>query len=132
MPKTTLAWLLSIAVACGGGSETAPFDQPSPPPPPPGNVPMQGNVAMASSDDGYGTQTHAFSPGTITVARTGTVTWANNTGLAHNVTFMPATGAPSNITSFSTGSASRTFSTAGTFNYQCTNHTGMTGQVVVQ
>jgi plastocyanin len=93
---------------------------------------MQGNVAMASSDDGYGTQAHAFSPGTITIARTGTVTWVNNTGLLHNVTFQPATGAPSNISNFSTGSTSRSFSTAGAFGYQCTNHAGMTGQVVVQ
>jgi plastocyanin len=29
------------------------------------------------------------------------------------------------------GSASRTFSTAGTFGYQCTNHAGMSGTVTV-
>lgn len=132
MPRTRLLWLLSIAAACGAGSEAAPFEQPSPPPPPPpGGVPIQGNVAMASSDDGYGTQAHAFNPGTITIARTGTVTWVNNTGLPHNVTFMGAAGAPANIPSFTTGSTSRSFSTAGSFGYQCTNHPGMTGQVVV-
>ena len=133
MPKARLLWVLSMAVACGAGSESGPFEQPSTtPPPPPGGVPLQGNVAMASSDDGYGTQSHAFSPGTITIARTGTVTWANSTGLLHNVTFMGTTGAPSNIPSFSTGAVSRSFSTAGSFGYQCTNHAGMTGQVVVR
>ena len=30
------------------------------------------------------------------------------------------------------GSATRTFSTAGTYDYQCTRHSGMTGRVVVQ
>jgi plastocyanin len=30
------------------------------------------------------------------------------------------------------GSVSRSFASAGTFSYQCTNHQGMGGQVIVQ
>jgi plastocyanin len=52
--------------------------------------------------------------------------------VAHNVTFGTATGAPANVTNMAMGSVSRSFSSAGTFSYQCTNHQGMGGQVIVQ
>jgi plastocyanin len=87
---------------------------------------------MTSSDDGYGTATNAFNPATVTIIRNGTVTWSNNSGVAHNVTFGTATGAPANVTNMAMGSVSRSFSSAGTFSYQCTNHQGMGGQVIVQ
>ena len=74
----------------------------------------------------------AFSPNAITIAKGTTVTWAwQGTTPAHNVTFAAATGAPSNIPDRVSGSDSRIFNTAGTFNYQCTNHPGMTGTVTV-
>ncbi len=138
----TLVLLLALA-ACGGGSATSPYDSPSPPappplpppappPPPPPPGPGQGNVQMSSSNDGYGNAVHSFVPSSITITQNGSVTWTNGTGNLHNVTFGPTAGAPASISSFSSGSASRTFTTAGTFSYQCTNHIGMTGQVVVQ
>ena len=40
-------------------------------------------------------------------------------------------GAPANIPDRTTGSVTRTFNTAGAFNYGCTNHPGMNGQVTV-
>jgi plastocyanin len=81
-------------------------------------------------DQVYG-ESNTFSPAAVTIARNGTVTWTNATGTAHNVTFA-GTGAPANIANYSTGSNARTFATAGTFSYQCTNHSGMTGSVTVQ
>ena len=72
----------------------------------------------------------SFSPTTVTIARTASVTW-QWAGLNHNVTFDAVTGAPADIPTRSTGSVSRQFNTAGTFPYQCTLHAGMTGQVVV-
>lgn len=87
---------------------------------------------MTSSDDGYGSSVNAFVPGVVTIGRLGMVTWTNNTGVAHNVTFAPATGSPTNVPDLATGSVSRSFTTVGTFGYQCTNHPGMSGQVVVQ
>jgi plastocyanin len=71
---------------------------------------------------------NSFSPGTVTILRTGTVTW-NWTGGPHNVTFSNAT---SNNRSAGETFA-RTFDTAGTFTYQCTLHPPtMQGTVIVQ
>jgi plastocyanin len=76
--------------------------------------------------------TNAFSPNAITIAKNTTVTWEwQGTTPAHNVTFAAAAGAPTNIPDRTAGSASRTFDTAGIFDYQCTNHIGMTGRVTV-
>jgi plastocyanin len=137
MPTTRLLWLVLVIAGCGGGSTTTPPPPPPPvappPPPPPGGVPPNtAGVAMNSTDDGYGSAVNSFLPGAVTVARTGTVTWTNSTGVLHNVTFSQATGVPASIPSFATGSNARTFNTAGTVSYQCTNHAGMTGQVTVQ
>jgi plastocyanin len=64
-----------------------------------------------------------FSPTTLTVARGATVTWVNNSGVTHNVTFDtpgPVTGG--NISDFSGGTQSRTFPTAGTYHFICSIH----------
>jgi plastocyanin len=87
---------------------------------------------MTSSDDAYGTAINAFSPSTVTIVRNGTVTWSNNSGVTHNVTFGQASGSPTNIPNLAAGSAARSFPSTGTFSYQCTNHQGMGGQVIVQ
>jgi plastocyanin len=71
-----------------------------------------------------------FDPQTVAITRNGTVTWTFN--LQHNVTFGGTQGSPANIPNTSSGSVSRQFDTAGTFNYQCTLHSGMSGTVVVQ
>jgi len=78
------------------------------------------------------TTSNTFNPATVSITAAGMVTWTNNAGIDHNVTFNQATGAPANVANFSTGSASRSFPTAGTFAYQCTLHAGMNGTVVVQ
>ena len=69
----------------------------------------------------------AFNPDTITVAAGTEVTWTNNGNTAHTVTG----------TNFESGeiqpgqSYKHTFSSAGTYDYHCSIHTSMTGQVVV-
>lgn len=73
-----------------------------------------------------------FSPNSLTVPINTTVTWSwPNPTVPHNVTFAAVTGAPANIPDRTTGSVNRLFDTAGTFTYQCTNHPGMTGSVMV-
>lgn len=73
-----------------------------------------------------------FNPANVTIARTGEVTW--QLAASHNVTFAATAGAPASIGTCATGTCTtaRTFATAGTFDYQCTNHAGMTGTVTVQ
>ena len=79
-----------------------------------------GTTAAVNVEDNF------FSPTPVTILKGGTVTWTF-VGTGHNVTFDDNTGSGANATSFS-----KTFAAAGTYNYQCTNHYGMTAQVVVQ
>jgi plastocyanin len=70
-----------------------------------------------------------FSPSSVDITAGGFVTW--NFATTHNVTFNVVAGAPADIPDTSSGSAAATFSIAGTFNYRCTLHPGMTGVVIV-
>lgn len=137
MPRLLRAVALLLVVvlpfACGDGGTT------STPPATPTNgsngaspAPTTANVSMLSTGDGYGSTTHSFDPSTVTIRADGTVTWVNESGEVHNVTFAAVEGAPPHIADNDSGSAERTFSATGTFNYDCTNHPGMTGSVVVQ
>ena len=72
----------------------------------------------------------AFSPATLTITAGDTVTWTNQDQMIHTVT--STTGAfdsgdldPGDAFSF-------TFTTPGTYDYLCTPHPFMTGQIVVQ
>ncbi len=78
-----------------------------------------------------GASTNDFTPSSVAIARTGTVTWTF-AARVHNVEFQGATGAPSNIPNSSNVSVARTFGTAGTFSYLCSLHSGMSGTVQVQ
>jgi plastocyanin len=72
----------------------------------------------------------AFTPGSLSVSVGTTVKWTNNDGVTHTVT-------ANDGSSFDSGpiaagaSFSFKFMTAGTFNYHCTIHSGMTGTIVV-
>lgn len=114
--------IFGALLACGGGGGGGITPPPPPPPPPPQPSPSA-SVTMGAA---------SFSPTSVTITRSGTVTWNNTSGITHNVTFAPTTGAPSNIDDHSSGSNQRTFGTVGTFNYNCTLHGGMNGSVVVQ
>jgi len=77
---------------------------------------------------------NSFTPKDITIPVNTVVTWQWQTVTSvHNVTFAATPpGAPANIPDRSAvGTVSRTFNNAGTFNYECTNHPGMTGSVTV-
>lgn len=125
--------LLLATLACGGGGSSS-TNLPTGPNNPPNNPSgaASATVTMKSQTDIYGYQDFSFDPANVAIAVNGSVTWSNGTATAHNVTFASASGAPTNIGDHTSGSNSRTFSTAGTFNYACTNHPSMTGQVVVQ
>jgi plastocyanin len=109
-PVLPLATILSL-VGCGGD------DGPSEP-------------TNGGADVTVTVQNNNFSPSSAAVAVNGTVVWQwNSGGVAHNVTFAdPGIPGSGDRTS---GTFERTFSTAGSFAYQCTIHAGMTGSVNV-
>ena len=88
--------------------------------------------SLQSSGATITTPNNSFSPGTVTIQPGQTVTWQFS-GTVHNVTFAGPAPTGGNIPDQQPGNAvSRTFATAGTYGFDCTRHSGMTGQVVVQ
>ena len=74
----------------------------------------------------------SFVPSSLTVGVGDSVSWVF-TGAVHNVTFLgsnrPADG---NVPNTSSATVSRTFTGPGVYSYECTIHSGMTGEVIVQ
>ena len=118
--------LFAIAVAGCGGSPTPPRQNYSGGTPPPGGPPA-GAPGLAAS---VTVSDNQFAPSTVTILKTGTVTWNWSGGYAtpHNVTFTDADSGDK-----TDGQYQRTFPDAGVYTYKCTNHpTTMTGTVTVQ
>jgi len=88
----------------------------------PDELPSQMRVTMPGN---------VFVPLLVRLARGGTVTWVFGAA-PHNVIFAPTPGAPADINIVSDVEVARTFSTAGTFRYDCTIHPGMSGVVEVK
>ena len=95
---------------------------PAPAPPPGTPAPATASVSLANS---------AFAPASVTIAVGGTVTWTNNDTMPHNVTSNDG-AFPASPTLNAGQVFSHTFTTAGTFGYNCTFHSGMTATVIVQ
>jgi len=96
---------------------------------------------MGSSS--FTTTASTTQPVTLTVATNTAVTWTNNSGVDHNVTFdTPASalavgnGSSGNIPLHGSGSNERQFAAAGSYPFHCTVHgtatSGMRGTVTVQ
>ncbi len=77
-------------------------------------------------------QNIAFNPTTRTVAKGTTVQWMNQDGVTHTVTYVSGPGASFNQSVPSGSNFSVKFDSAGTIQYHCTIHAGMTGTIVVQ
>ena len=77
--------------------------------------------------------TSSFDPTVLTVNKGTTVQFANNSGVGHTVNFdAPRPANVADIPLNTSGTFGRTFNDAGTFNFHCTQHAGMTGQIKVQ
>ena len=72
----------------------------------------------------------AFSPATLMITAGDTVTWTNEDQIEHTST--STTGAFDSGLLAQDESFSVTFTTQGTYDYLCTPHPSMTGQIVVQ
>lgn len=72
----------------------------------------------------------AFAPATLTITAGDTVTWTNEDSVTHTAT--STTGAFDSGPLAQGASFSFTFTTPGTYDYLCTPHPSMTGQIVVE
>lgn len=83
-----------------------------------------GAVCMLSS---------SYTPTNLTVTAGSTVTFINDSGIGHTVNF-DGTRSPGvdDIPLHTSGRNDRRFTQAGTFNFHCTQHVGMTGKITVQ
>ena len=78
------------------------------------------------------TDANVFSPTPVDLAVGGTVTFAFE-ATAHSVIFQPIGGAPADIPGNNANiSVQRTFDVAGTYDYECLIHPGMTGRIVAR
>jgi plastocyanin len=122
--------IVAVALAgCGGGSEpSAPTNNGGTTGPAGATGPAAGPISTNQVSVGSA----SFDPSSIVVTTGTTVTWTWTTPVTHNVTFN-ATGLGGSGDLGGTGSTySKTFSTVGTFGYQCTIHSGMVGTVKVE
>jgi plastocyanin len=141
---TAVASATAMLYACGGGG-AAPISEPdqpdtgtpptgappaTPPATPPASPPPPGTPSGATVT----TPNRTFSPAAVTIAANGTVTW-QAVGDRHEIVFIGAAPPGGNIGELEEGSsAGRTFTTPGTYEYECLRHRdkGMRGTVVVQ
>ena len=121
------ALCISILSACGGGGGGSPAGPSST-----GGTGGTGGTGNAVCPSGtICLRDSNFDPSSLTIARGASVTFSNTSGIEHNVTFASGSGIQS-IGNHTSGTNTRLFSTAGNFPFQCTLHSGMTGQIVVQ
>jgi plastocyanin len=93
---------------------------------PPTTPPPSGSTVTVTTPNA------TFSPSDVTIPAGGSVTWQFSEA-RHNVTFQGTAPTGGSVPDQDAGtSASRTFAVAGTYNYSCTRHAGMTGRVIVQ
>ena len=129
--------ILSIGLmSCGGGDGSV--SPPPPPPPPPPPTCATGTFCMGSAS--FLTANATVQPVALSVAANTAVTWTNDSGVDHNVTFDdPATALAvgtggSGTFAAPTGTTNqRKFGVSGSSHtFHCTIHPGMSGVVNVQ
>lgn len=120
--------LAAVILACGGGSDsTAPVTTGGT-----GNTTGGTGGTSAVATTAVDMKNLAFTPAAIKVASGATVTWTNQDGTAHNVTFDGGAVPASGTINAGTNKALTMPTAAGTYTYKCTFHAGMSGSVVVQ
>lgn len=97
------------------------------------NMPMNSTSPSASptTSSTVTIQNFAFSPATIEVKKGTTVTWTNNDSVTHTVTETDGQAGPKSGELDPGKSYSFTYNSVGTFKYDCSIHTSMTGSVTV-
>lgn len=121
----------ALLTACGGGgSPTTPSNNNNNNNGGNGGNGGNNNPPAPVSTNAVAVSDNQFTPQAIRVAPGTTVTWTWAAGSSiHNVLFAEG-GSSQNLGANAT--FSRSFTSAGTFSYQCNLHPGMTGTVTVQ
>lgn len=125
--RLAIALIFAVAAAsCGSSSSPSSPSSPAPTPTPAPATP--GAVSIVSGATSL--TTTAYNPNPITVSVGGTVTWVNHDSITHTST---ANDGSWNSGSMAPGASfSKTFQSAGTFQYHCAIHPNMIGTVTVQ
>lgn len=105
-----------VSAACGGSSNDSSSDT------------TAASGASGSSGSTVVLKDLKFSPDDITVETGDTVKWEWKENVLHNVTAKDGSFKSDNK---SDGTFTHTFDKAGTYEYECTLHTGMAGKVTV-
>jgi plastocyanin len=120
MAFAVLALSVALVAGCSSNSSTTTPTVPTTPKSSPSTSPSSGGTTITIAD-------FSFSPATVTVAVGAKVTWKNTGATDHTVT-----GSGWDSGNIAPGSEySKTFDTAGTFDYHCSIHPTMTGKVIV-
>jgi len=102
-------FLVLSAYSCGTASNTSP-------------------PTTTSSDNTVTISGFAFNPSSLTIKKGDTVTWINEDSVEHTVT-----GANFQSNPIGNGQTyTHTFDQIGTFNYHCSIHPSMQGEIIVQ
>lgn len=111
----------SAALGCGGGSDGYTTGT---------TTTGTGSNSGASTSSSVSVGNDFFTPASTAVAPGTTVTWTwNSGGVQHNVTFDDGQKSPTQ----GSGTYTRAFAAAGTYNYHCTIHgAAMSGTVTVK
>jgi plastocyanin len=126
MKTRALMWLFAGAMVAAGCSKesSGPSNQGPPTTPPPGTTNVQ--VSMGES---------TFNPSSVQLPIGGSVTWRNATATQHTITpqgfEQPGSWGAVSVPAQTGFTFTHTFNSAGTFNYVCNLHAGMTGTVRV-
>lgn len=95
-----------------------------------GNQPRKVVAQQASEDENISIDNFAFTPAVATISVGKSVTWKNDDGSPHTVTFMD--GSPGSSPLMPGDTFQRTFDKPGSYDYFCSFHNYMTGVVVVR
>jgi len=133
---TVVTTLLLLAAACGSDTSSPTSPQPATPQPAtappatpaPSPTPSAASVTIPMGASSLGDK--AYVPASLDVAVGSTVTWINTDSISHTST-SNGSGWDSGIVAPG-AQFSFAFQTAGTFQYHCAIHPGMTGTVVVR
>ena len=124
-------WLaIALVAAVPSGFATGAGCSKNPNDPSPAPLANGTGTSIRIQGDAYAAGDAVFSPQTLTTNVGATVTWTNADSIAHSSVADAGQWKADSIAA--RGTFQFTFTTAGTYTYKCTIHSGMTGAVVVR